>query len=89
MWLVGCQVDSEQRPHKVSFYVDKPEAEEVIKTLTEKFKERQVRNITSRLLHFLYQHPLLGSICRSRLSSVCPSLAGFYFEIAGERQDYI
>ena len=48
--LVGCQVDSEQRPHKVSFYVDKAKAEEVIKILTEKFKERQVRYMTSRLL---------------------------------------
>lgn len=36
------QVDSEQRPHKVSFYVDKPQAEEVIKTLTERLKGRQV-----------------------------------------------
>ncbi|KAG0601335.1 hypothetical protein M758_11G102400 [Ceratodon purpureus] len=36
------QVESEQRPHKVSFYVEKDKAEEVIKTLTEKFKERQL-----------------------------------------------
>lgn len=36
------QVDSEQRPHKVSFYVNKSEADEVIKTLTERFKERQL-----------------------------------------------
>lgn len=36
------QVDSEQRPHKVSFYVDKAQADEVIKTLIERFKERQL-----------------------------------------------
>lgn len=41
--LVNCQVDSEQRPHKVSFYVDKAQADEVIKTLIERFKERQAR----------------------------------------------
>lgn len=52
MWLVDCQVESEQRPHKVSFYVEKAKAEEVIKTLTEKFKERQVRYMTSCLLLF-------------------------------------
>jgi len=42
MWFVDCQVDSEQRPHKVSFYVDKGAAEEIIKTLTERIKEREV-----------------------------------------------
>lgn len=43
MWLFDYQVDSEQRPHKVSFYVDKGAAEEVIKTLAERLKEREVR----------------------------------------------
>lgn len=36
------QVESEQRPHKVSFYVNKSEAEEVVKTLTGRFKELQL-----------------------------------------------
>lgn len=41
--ILIAQVESEQRPHKVSFYVNKNEAEEVVKTLTGRFKELQVR----------------------------------------------
>lgn len=54
VWLVGCQVDSEQRPHKVSFYVDKDAAEEVIKTLTERFQERQVRCVCQCILQVVF-----------------------------------
>jgi sucrose-6F-phosphate phosphohydrolase len=34
------QVESEQRPHKVSFYVEKMSAQEVLATLNERFKAR-------------------------------------------------
>ncbi|CAM6007876.1 unnamed protein product [Sphagnum balticum] len=34
------QVESEQRPHKVSFYVEKKSAQEVLATLNERFKAR-------------------------------------------------
>jgi hypothetical protein len=75
MWISGCQVESEQRPHKVSFYVDKAKAEEVIKTLTEKFRERQVR-----LMSFcLFDISLMLCFCRLLIG----------VEIAVECQDYI
>lgn len=44
--VVNLQVESEQRPHKVSFYVDKKEAEHVLATLTERFRVRGVRSLT-------------------------------------------
>lgn len=37
------QSETEQRPHKVSFYVDKSKAETVTKQLSEIFKNRGVR----------------------------------------------
>ena len=43
---MNLQVESEQRPHKVSFYVDKKEAEHVLATLTERFRVRGVRSLT-------------------------------------------
>lgn len=38
-----CQAVTEQRPHKVSFYVDKAQAQEVIRALTEKLQELGLR----------------------------------------------
>jgi hypothetical protein len=59
----------------VSFYVDKAKAEEVIKTLTEKFRERQVR-----LMSFcLFDISLMLCFCRLLIG----------VEIAVECQDYI
>lgn len=37
------QVETEQRPHKVSFLVDKKNAQGVIKSLSETFEKRGVR----------------------------------------------
>jgi hypothetical protein len=46
--VVNWQVESEQRPHKVSFYVDKKEAEHVLATLTERFR---VRGLNAKLIY--------------------------------------
>jgi hypothetical protein len=59
IWLIDYQVDSEQRPHKVSFYVDKGVAEQVIRTLTERFREREVRCPCQCILQG--QRQILGS----------------------------
>ena len=37
------QSETEQRPHKVSFYVDKDKAQTVTQKLSEIFKNRRVR----------------------------------------------
>lgn len=36
------QSETEQRPHKISFYVEKNNAQEVIKTLSTRLEERGV-----------------------------------------------
>lgn len=36
------QSETEQRPHKVSFYVQKDKAEDIMKSLLTRFKERGV-----------------------------------------------
>lgn len=37
-----AQSETEQRPHKVSFYVQKDKAEDIMKSLLTRFKERGV-----------------------------------------------
>lgn len=41
--LNAFQAESEQRPHKVSFYVEKDKAQEVMKALAELLENRGVR----------------------------------------------
>lgn len=41
--FVSLQSETEQRPHKVSFYVQKDKAEEVTKALSTRLAERGVR----------------------------------------------
>lgn len=43
LWLRFLQSPTEQRPHKVSFYVEKEHAQEAIATLSKKLKDRGVR----------------------------------------------
>lgn len=40
--LCNMQAETEQRPHKVSFYVEKEHAQEVIKSLSDRFEKRRV-----------------------------------------------
>ncbi|XP_024177278.1 sucrose-phosphatase 2 isoform X2 [Rosa chinensis] len=49
------QAEAEQRPHKVSFYVDKVEATEIMNVLAERLAKRGVGNAQEELLHW-YAH---------------------------------
>lgn len=40
---IYIQSETEQRPHKISFYVDKANAQEVVKSLSELLEKRGVR----------------------------------------------
>lgn len=46
-FCVSTQPESEQRPHKVSFYVKKEKAEEVMKDLSERLQKRGVMLLLS------------------------------------------
>lgn len=42
IFLLSMQSDTEQRPHKISFYVEKEKAQQVTKVLAEKLEKRGV-----------------------------------------------
>nr|DAD25252.1 TPA_asm: hypothetical protein HUJ06_026716 [Nelumbo nucifera] len=50
------QSETEQRPHKVSFYIQKDKAQEVIKVLSERLEKRGVSNAQEELLQWHAQN---------------------------------
>lgn len=58
---VYIQSETEQRPHKVSFYVEKEHAREIMKSLSGSLEKRGVRSNCSYLILFLFINASLSA----------------------------